>query len=87
MHRNNIYLKFDTLSLLATVCNKRVKYIRRIVMLSDHSDYLTPYDVADELGLSLTTVYNLLRAKKIPGSKIGKSWRIPKDALEEVIYG
>lgn len=55
-------------------------------MLSDHSDYLTPYDVADELGLSLTTVYNLLRAKKIPGSKIGKSWRIPKDALEEVIY-
>ena len=81
MHRNNIYFKFDTLSLLATVCNKRVKYIRRIVMLSDHSDYLTPYDVADELGLSLTTVYNLLR------SKIGKSWRIPKDALEEVIYG
>lgn len=56
-------------------------------MLSDHSDYLTPYDVADELGLSLTTVYNLLRSKKIPGSKIGKSWRIPKDALEEVIYG
>ena len=55
-------------------------------MLTDYSDYLTPYDVAEELGLSLTTVYNLLRAGKLPGFKVGKSWRIPKDALERVIY-
>ena len=26
-------------------------------MLSDYDDYLTPYEVADELALSLTTVY------------------------------
>lgn len=51
-------------------------------MLSDYDDYLTPY----ELALSLTTVYNLLRAGKLPGVKIGRSWRIPRDALERVIY-
>ena len=48
-------------------------------MLTDYTDYLTPYEAADEFGISLTTVYNLLRAKKIPGFKIGKSWRIPKE--------
>lgn len=51
-------------------------------MLSDYkSDYLTPYEVADEFGISLTTVYNLLRSGKLPGIKIGKTWRIPKDDI------
>ena len=56
-------------------------------MLTDYTDYLTPYEAADEFGISLTTVYNLLRAKKIPGLKIGKNWRISKDAMENFIYG
>ena len=55
-------------------------------MLTEYTDYLTPYDVAEELGLSLTTVYNLLRAGKLPGFKVGKSWRIPKDELERIVY-
>lgn len=57
-------------------------------MITDfQSDYLTPYDAADELCVSLTTVYNLLRAGKLPGFKVGRIWRIPRDALERVIYG
>lgn len=57
-------------------------------MITDfQNDYLTPYDVADELCVSLTTVYNLLREGKLPGFKVGRIWRIPKDALERVIYG
>jgi excisionase family DNA binding protein len=55
-------------------------------MLSDYSDYLTPYEVADELCLSLTTVYNLLRAGKLPGFKVGKSWRVPREMLERIVY-
>ena len=50
-------------------------------MLSDYDDYLTPYEVAYEL-----TVYNLLRAGKLPGVKIGRSWRIPRDALDKLMY-
>ena len=56
-------------------------------MITDYTDYLTSYEVADELCVSLTTVYNLLREKKLPGFKVGKVWRIPKEALERVIYG
>ena len=32
--------------------------------------YITPEEVADELGLSLTTVYNLLRKGQLPGVKV-----------------
>ena len=56
-------------------------------MLNDYTDYLTPYEISEEFGLSLTTIYNLLRSKKIPGFKIGRSWRIPRDAMEDYIYG
>ena len=35
--------------------------------------YITPEEVADELGLSFTTVYNLLRKGQLPGVKVGKS--------------
>ncbi|MDE6593069.1 MAG: helix-turn-helix domain-containing protein [Oscillospiraceae bacterium] len=56
-------------------------------MITDfHNDCLTPYDVADELCVSLTTVYNLLREGKLPGFKVGRVWRIPRDASERFIY-
>lgn len=56
-------------------------------MIRDYkNDYLTPEEVADELYVSLTTVYNLLRAGKLPGFKVGRIWRIPKDSLERIIY-
>lgn len=54
-------------------------------MLSDYDDYLTPYEVADELALSPTTVYNLLSAGKLPGVKSSRIWEIPRDALERLI--
>ncbi|MBD5145435.1 MAG: helix-turn-helix domain-containing protein [Ruminococcus sp.] len=55
-------------------------------MISDYNDYLTPYEAAYELSLSLTTIYNLLRSKKLPGFKVGRTWRIPKEALEKLLY-
>ncbi len=60
---------------------------RNDFMITDYNDYLTPYEAAYELGISLTTIYNLLRNKKLPGFKVGKIWRIPRDALEKLIYG
>ncbi|MCM1525449.1 MAG: helix-turn-helix domain-containing protein [Ruminococcus sp.] len=42
-------------------------------MITDfQNDYLIPYDVSDELCVSLTTVYNLLRTGKLPGFKVGR---------------
>ena len=55
-------------------------------MISDYNDYLTPYEASYELGVSLTTIYKLLKSKELPGVKVGKVWRIPRDALEKLIY-
>lgn len=41
-------------------------------MIKNYNDYMTPIEIADEFGISLTTVYNLLRFGKLPGFKIGK---------------
>ena len=51
-------MKCEALSLFATDCNKTINTTKGgKAMLSDYDDYLTPYEVADELALSLTTVY------------------------------
>lgn len=46
---------------------------------------LTPLDVMDILGVGKNTVYNLLASGQLKGFRIGKSWRITGDALEEFL--
>ena len=46
---------------------------------------LTPLDVMDILGVGKNTVYNLLASGRLKGFRIGKSWRITGDALEEFL--
>lgn len=60
--------------------------------INDHSDWqeqlpaiLTPLDVMDILGVGKNTVYNLLASGQLKGFRIGKSWRITGDALEEFL--
>lgn len=43
----------------------------------------TPTEVAQKLKVSPKTVYSWLKSGKIEGVKIGKLWRIRKEALEE----
>lgn len=58
----------------------------------DHSDWqerlpaiLTPMDIMDILGVGKNTVYHLLASGQLKGFRIGKSWRITGDALEEFL--
>lgn len=46
---------------------------------------LTPLDVMDILGIGKNTVYSLLSSGRLKGFRIGKSWRITGDALEEFL--
>lgn len=55
-------------------------------MLRDYNDYMTPQEVADEFGVSLTTVYNLLRSGKLPGFKVGKKWFVVREKVERLVY-
>ncbi|KPU45323.1 helix-turn-helix domain protein [Oxobacter pfennigii] len=46
-------------------------------------ELLTVDEVADILRTTPNTIYRWLRAGKFPGVKIGKEWRIKREALEE----
>jgi len=40
--------------------------------------------VAEYLGLNKRTVYNLVRKGEIPGTKIGRQWRVKKESLDDL---
>lgn len=46
---------------------------------------LTSLEVMDILGVGKNTIYNLLSSGQLKGFRIGKSWRITGDALEEFL--
>jgi len=41
-------------------------------------------EVAQYLGLNKRTVYNLVRKGEIPGTRIGRQWRVKKESLDEL---
>ena len=46
---------------------------------------LTVPEVAEALRVSVRTVYNLLEAGALRGVRVGRAWRVPESALEELI--
>ena len=51
------------------------------------SRFLTMQDVADELAVSLSQVYHMVRSGELPAIKVGGrgQWRIERDRLESYI--
>jgi excisionase family DNA binding protein len=47
------------------------------------TEFLTPDQVATELGLGKSTVYRALEAGEIPGTKVCGRWRTLRSQLEE----
>lgn len=45
--------------------------------------YLTPEQVAQKLQLSVTTIYNLIKAQEMPAVRLGKCYRIAQSALAQ----
>ena len=45
-------------------------------------EYLSPEEVASLFSVSLRTVYNWIKQKKIPAMKIGGVWRIRRSDIE-----
>lgn len=50
-------------------------------MLDQYEDVLTVANLQEILGIGRNTVYEMLNAGTIPALRIGKQWRIPKDAV------
>lgn len=51
--------------------------------LDDQRAYYTPRSLANRWGCCIETVYDLLRAGKLRGFKLGKDWRITDEARIE----
>lgn len=47
---------------------------------------LTPNEVMDILRIGKNSVYFLLNSGKLEGFRIGRTWRIPSNALEHLIH-
>lgn len=54
-------------------------------MLNDYQDIMTVAEVAETLYIRKNRVYELLENGIIKGFRIGRVWKIPKDALKEYI--
>jgi excisionase family DNA binding protein len=51
-------------------------------MANSHSDYYwTPAEAASALRVSLNTIYNLIRDKRIPSIHVGGQYRIDRQAI------
>lgn len=54
-------------------------------MILTQLPYLTIEEAAELLRIRPDTIRRLLRQKQLPGKKIGREWRISREALDEYI--
>ncbi|GHG47062.1 hypothetical protein GCM10011331_07550 [Flavimobilis marinus] len=47
--------------------------------------FLTVAEVADEMRVSRMTVYRLVHAGELPAIRVGKSFRVPDEALRQYL--
>jgi excisionase family DNA binding protein len=55
--------------------------------MEGHMQIMTVKEVADFLRLKEATVCRLASEGKLPGVKVGKSWRFERAALERLVTG
>ena len=54
-------------------------------MLDDYQDIMTVPEIAEILYIGKNRVYELLESGAIKGFRIGRVWKVPKEALKEYI--
>lgn len=52
----------------------------------DQYTVLTPRDVMEILGIGKNAVYSLLNSGQLRGFRVGRSWRVTSEALEELMF-
>lgn len=54
-------------------------------MLNEYNDLLTVDELCEVLMIGRNTAYRILGSEKLPAFRIGRSWKIPKKSVEELI--
>ena len=55
--------------------------------MAEELEFLTPKEVAGILRVSPRTVQRWVKEGRLRAVRVGKLWRIPREALEEFLYG
>ena len=55
------------------------------MMFEQYDDILTIEELCEILMIGRNAAYSLLKDQRIPAFRIGKTWKIPKKALESYI--
>ena len=58
------------------------RHERHIEKLEQYTIF-TPRDIMDVLGIGKIAAYNLLNSGQLLGFRVGRSWRVTAEALEE----
>ncbi|HMK76655.1 MAG TPA: helix-turn-helix domain-containing protein [Thermodesulfobacteriota bacterium] len=46
-------------------------------------EIMSPHEAAEYLNFNVRTIYRLAKDGKLPGHKVGRSWRFKKDVLDK----
>ena len=54
-------------------------------MFTEYDDILTVEEIMEMLYVGKNTVYALLKSGELKGFRIGRTWKIPKESLNQYI--
>ncbi len=55
-------------------------------MISNTKEFYSVKELCTEYSMSQSTIYNMIREKKIKAFKIGRCWKIPKEDFLQLLY-
>ena len=55
------------------------------MMYYENSEFLKVDDVMELLGIGRNTMYRLLNSGELKGFRIGRTWRVSRDAISDYI--
>ena len=61
-------------------------FIEGAIKKNDYPEIMNVEEVADFFRVSNQTIYNMLRAGKLPAVKVGREWRFPRDKIKALVF-
>lgn len=61
-------------------------FIEGAVKQNEYPEIMNVEEVADFFRVSNQTIYNMLRAGKLPAVKVGREWRFPRDKIKAMVF-
>lgn len=62
-------------------------FIEGAIKQKEYPEIMNVEEVADFFRVSNQTIYNMLRAGKLPAVKVGREWRFSREKIQELVLG